>query len=350
MADQAYIMEAVAEASLAWQDPEHPARQKAVAKSLAAPNRFTEEALAFAINQQMHLLTPEAQTEWLGGRWATTPRIVGVLSAGNVPLADLQDFLAVVLMGHRYYGVVSSKSPHLLRAFAEEVRRHVPALPASFGTVEQMFAEANAVIATGNDETRAWAEAESEAHGIPSERRLLRGHRYAAAILDGQETEDERENLAEDVLLHEGLGCRNVALIWAPRGLSPDPYFEALAHFRSVFPAHPETPGALKMQQAFLEAVDLPHAYGEGMEFLVSRGEPEAKGPGHIRWSEYDDMAVALAWLHAHRDELQLIAVRSALAERLPTDLPVEPLGFAQRPALAWRPDGRDTLAFLEGL
>lgn len=343
------MIEAVARVAARWREPDHPARAGAVARTLEAPNTFTAEAVAFAVNQQMHALTPEALAAWVGGRQAAAPVTVGVLNAGNVPLVGLQDLLAVLLTGHRYLGVVSSKSPHLLPAFVDALRAELPSLPAAFATFEALLERAGAVIATGTDETRDAVAAACAERGIPPERRLLRGHRYAVAVIDGRERRQERENLAEDILLHEGYGCRNVALLWAPRGLDADPYFEAMAVFRSVFPPHPSTPAGLKMQQAMLAAFDVPHAYGEGLEFLVSRGAPEVQRPGHLRWVEYDDLAAVGAWLEAHRGELQLVVARPRLAERLPAGLPVAPPGEAQRPPLDWCPDGQDPVAFLTG-
>ena len=343
------LIEAIAAVAARWCAPEHPARLEAVERTLAAPNTFTPEAVAFAVNQQMHVLKPKAMRAWLDGRRAPAPRSVGVLNAGNVPLAGLQDFLAVVLTGHRYLGTASSKSPYLLPAFMAELRRTVPDLPAETMPFETLLERADAVIATGTDETRDQVAEACDRHGIPPGRRLLRGHRYAVAVLDGRETRQERENLAEDALLHEGYGCRNVALIWAPRSLDPDPYLEAFAVFRSVFPPHPSTPGGLKMQQAMLAAVDQPHAYGEGLAFLVSKGPPEVQRPGHLRWVAYDDLTDVGAWLETRREVLQLVVARPRLASRLPDGLPLAPPGEAQRPPLDWQPDGRDTIAFLTG-
>ena len=341
------LIAAVARVAEEWLDPDHPPRAEAAAQTLEAPNRFTEEALAFAVNQQMSLLTPEAMQTWIGARRAASSRVVGVLNAGNIPMVGLQDFLAVILMGHQYLGSVSSKSPVLLPAFVDAVQAEAPSLAASFVSVDALWSRAEVIIATGSDETRAWAEAQSAQHGIPATRCLVRGHRYAVAVIDGRETEAERDGLAEDALLHEGLGCRNAALIWAPQGVAPDAYLDHFAAFRAVFPPHPDTPGALAMQQAFLAARDLPHAYSDGLEFLLSRGEAEVQGPGHLRWVEYEDLDEVAAWLTRHRDELQLVGARPAVAERLPAALPLEPLGEAQRPPLDWRPDGIDTLAFL---
>lgn len=342
---------ALAAAADRWTDPDAPERQAAVEATLEAPNAFTAEALAFAIDQQMAELTEAKLTQWLAGRDAPHPCAVGVLTAGNVPLAGLQDLVAVCLAGHAYLGSTSSKSPALLPAFAATLADAEPRLSVRFAEATAVIAEADALIATGTDETRAAVEERWRAGGGDPSRALLRGHRVSVAVLDGQETEDERDGLAEDTLLHEGFGCRNVALIWAPEGLDPDPYFAAMASFRAVFPAHDSTPGRLTMQQALLEATDQPHAFAEGLSFLLSKGAPEVQPPGHIRWAEYRAISEVAAWLEDHRSHLQLVVARDGLQQRLGgVPVPVVAPGAAQRPALDWCPDDADTLVFLLGL
>ncbi|MEX0599967.1 MAG: acyl-CoA reductase [Rhodothermales bacterium] len=347
MSDADDWMGAVAATALEWRDPDHNPRENAVKRTLEAENTFTREAVTFAVNQQMSLLTVDALRGWLNGRRAKTSRTVGVLNAGNIPMVGLQDLLAVVLAGHRYVGSVSSRSPALLPAFVKDLHDRLPALEAAFDAAEQVFARSDAVIATGSDETIAWVQRQCERYGIPERRRLIRGHSYSVAVLDGSETEDDFEKLAEDALLHEGFGCRNVALIWAPIDMSPDPVLDAFAHFRGVFPAHEGTPGRLAMQQAFLAAVEQPHAYGEGLEFLLSRGEPEEQQSGHVRWCAYDAVEDVDRWLRSHVDEIQLVVAGPNVRPRLSADMRLLPMGEAQRPKLDWCPDGRDTVAFL---
>ncbi|HET6568561.1 MAG TPA: hypothetical protein VFG50_11405 [Rhodothermales bacterium] len=341
------LIGAIASAAERWKDPDYEPRAAAVERTLDLDNTFTEQSVAFAINQQVHQLSPATLQAWLQGRIAAVPHTIGVLNPGNVPFVELQDFLAVVLTGHRYFGALSSRSPFLLPAFASDVRLHAPDLDVRFGTSGEMFAAAEAVIATGSDEARAWAEDECDRHGIPPERRLLRGNRFAVAVLDGSETSDDLERLAEDALLHDGYGCRNVAVVWAPRGLAPDPLLDAFAAFRAVFPAYEGLEGALKMQQAFLDALHVPNAHGEGMEFLVSKGEPEPQRPGHVRWTEYDDMNEVVAWLSSHRADVQVVISHHSLTAALGAELPHAPFGEAQRPQVNWRPDGVDTIDFL---
>ncbi len=341
---------AIAKAARAWRDPDHPSRARAVERTLDCDNRFTAEAVAFAVNQQMHLLLEPALEAWIGGREAPSPRTIGVLNAGNIPLVGLQDFLAVILVGHQYRGVLSSRSPYLLPAFVEEVSGHDPELEASFCEWKDLLGQVDALIATGSNETRDSVSAASDDAGFLPESRLLRGSGFGVAVLNGSEAEDELERLAEDTLLHEGLGCRNVALVWAPEGSSPDALLEAFAHFRAVFPAHPSTSGALSMPRAFLEAVGTPHAYGDGLEFLLSKGDPEVQQPGHVRWVEYQSLDEPADWIQGHLEEIQVVVATEAVAARLPASLPLILPGEAQRPPLDWMPDGRDVVDFLAGL
>ena len=342
-------IEAIAQVAVAWREPEHGPRAEAVARTLEAPNRFTEEALTFAINQQMHLLTAEALGAWLNGRQARRAETVGVWHAGQMPMEGLQDFLAVLLMGHQYRGWVAASSPYLLPAFAEAVRAVWPDLPVTFADEGELIAEVDALIGTV-DEEEMWEEIEAAcaAEGVAEARQLLRGRSMGVAVLDGQESRQERENLAEDVLLHEGQGIRSVGLIWAPRGLSPDPYLDAFALFRSVFPPHESTPGALKMQQAMLEARGVPHAYGDGLEFLLSKGPPEPQWPGHVRWAEYDTLSEAIVWLDTHA--APVVTARPQVARQMPALWPLEAHGEAHRPPLGFAPDGRDVITFLNAL
>ena len=372
------LIRAVTETALEWRDPDHGPRRNAEAETVRASHACTPEAVVFAVNQQMSLLTQEALEGWIRGRRGSRQCTVGVLHAGNVPMGGLQDVLAVVLTGHGYVGSMSSRSPALLPAFLRGVRRRVPDLAATTAPANTVFSSAEALIATGTGETLGWVRGQCREHGIALSMALLRRPSYAVGVLDGLEDDDAYERLAEDVLLHEGFGCRSVAVVWAPRGHSPDGLLEAMARFRGVFSPHPRTPGRLLMQQAFLEAVDVPHAYGEGLEFLVSRGEAKAQQPGHLRWAEYDDLSEVCAWLFRQREEIQIVVADDRIRPSLiagcdpgdvgrssespagkgrrsydPGDvgrLPILALGQAQRPALDWCPDGVDTVSFLTGL
>ncbi len=337
---------AITDAAAAWRDPNYPERDAAVKATLKAPNRFTEEGLAFALNHRMHQVKPKALRSWIGERSAREARTVGVICAENVPLDGLSEVLAAVLLGHHVVVSLSPDSPALLPAFlatvsdmagieTEEVVRFV--------TERALFEEAGLVVASGDEETIEQLAAEAEAAGIPASRRWLRRRGLVAAVIDGTEDAEARSGLAEDLLLHEGVGPRSPAIIWAPAGREPDRLLDTLAGFRELYPPHPATEGTLSMPIAFLISAKQAHAAGPG--FLLSKGEPEPQGPGHIRWSEYAALADVSDWLRSHRDALDFVVATAEVGERLGTDLPVVAPGDAHRPPLGGEQPG--LVAFL---
>jgi len=342
------MIDLIAKIAERWLDPEYGVREDAVERTLEADNRFTEAAIAFAINQQMALLTSEALRSWQDDlrRSETGRKTVAVLNPGNIPFVELQDLAAVLLAGHDYVGTVSSRSPALLPAFVSDLLEEDPSLPADLTDWEDALARADAVIASGSDETMRSIQSAAREEGIPEHACWLRGHRYSVAVLSGHESEDDLVDLAEDALLHEGQGCRSVSLVFAPESMDIDPVLDAFAHFRGMFEAHDRTVGPLKMQQALLKAIDTPHAWADGHQFLISRGAPETQGACHVRWVPYAHRREAEEWIVAHTEEIQ--AIFSAVALHIDSLAP-QPLGTAQRPSLTWCPDGRCHAQFFAG-
>lgn len=329
-------LDAIADAAAAWREPDHPPREAAVAETLEAPNRWTEEALEYVLNRWMQRLTLDALVDWIGEAKGGSVRTVGVVHGAAGPLLGLREAVAVWAAGHHYLGHVSTASPALLPAFARAVGERDESLDASFVEKETLLNRASAVMAQpARDATDAMHDA-CAAHDIPTGRRLVRPSQRAIAVLDGHEGDDARGGLAEDLLLYEGGGHRRLANLWGPTDLSPDAYLEAMARFRGVFPAHEDTPGALQMQKAFLEARDEPRAFAEGLEFLVSRGDPETPSPdGHIRWTEYDDLGEVDDWIQGHRSTLAAVVAREPLHDQLPDDWPLRTPGDLHLPPLA---------------
>ena len=338
------IIRAISSVAERWLDPDDEIRQDALERTLEADYRFTEASVNFAINQQMSLLTPEALAAWQSTLGWTPGERVAVLNPGNIPFVELQDLVAVLLSGRTWAGTVSSRSPALLPAFASDLLEVLPETPADIVDWEDAIAGADLLIASGSNETMDIVRVAASEEGIPQSRCWVRGHRFSVAVLNGQESQDDLVDLAEDALLHEGLGCRNVSIVFAPESMRIDPVLDAMAAFRGMFEAHERTVGQLKMQQALLQAVGQPHAWADGHQFLISRGEAEAQGPAHIRWVPYGRREEAESWILAHAQELQGVFSTMNLAS-LPVT--VEPLGNAQRPGLTWCPDGRSHVDFL---
>lgn len=341
-------IEKITNVATEWRDPDHPPRAKAVEETLDAHNRWTEQALTHTVNRWMQRITVEGVSDWLGNGSLSVGRPIGGLHPSTEPFAGLRDALAAWVLGEEYVGTVPASSPALVPGFGEAVSQRCPDLRIRFGATETVYDEAAVLLAQPVDADAVRAVQNScDEHGISSSNRLVRSPKYSVGVVDGHESEDEMERLAEDMLLFEGQGRRRLALLWAPRDLSPDPYLQAMARFRGLFPAHPDTPGTLQMQQAFLDARDEPHAYADGLEFLVSRGEPTPRRPGHVRWIEYDELDDVETWMTEREDVVYALVARRHLHDQLSSDCILRTPGGVHAPPLD-DPEGRATLAFLK--
>lgn len=349
MTDVSTRIEAIAETAAQWRDANHPPRQSAVEKTIAAPNRWTEQALDHALDRWMQRLTVEALEQWIGTDASPSHRVIGVLHGEEGPLAGLRDAVSVWGLGHDYVGAVPASSPALVPAFARDLRERVSPASITFASIADTLAQAEIVLADPIERLDDSVEALCRDNNIASDCCHLRSSQYSVGLVDGHETDDEMGRLAEDMLLYEGKGRRRLALLWAPEEHTPDLYLEAMAGFRGLFPAHEDTPGALQMQQAFLDAQDQPHAYAEGLEFLVSRGEPALQKPAHIRWSEYETLDTVDEWWKEHRDEVYAVIARPHLHDQCPDHWPLRSPGGVHIPPLD-DDDGQATVAFLRGL
>ena len=337
----------IVNAATKWRDASQSARQRAINETVEAPNRWTEQALDHAVDRWMESLTLEAMDRWIGDAASSWQGTVGVLHGEAGPLSGLRDALAVWALGLDYVGRVPESSPALLPAFAEAVRAEGVEGSIRFDSTDTVCEQADVLIAEEGEEGEGTIREACNQHDIPESQRLIRSPVYSVGVVDGHESEDEMGRLAEDMLLFEGEGRRRLALLWAPRDHSPDAYLEAMARFRGLFPAHEDTPGTLQMQQAFLEARDQPHAYAEGLEFLLSRGDPTPQRAGHIRWTEYDEFSEVDDWLSDHSDEVYVVVARPHLHDQLPDDWSVRTPGGVHVPPLDDE-EGRMIVQFLQ--
>jgi len=339
---------AIADVATRWRDPGYGPRRQAIDETLEAPNRWTEPALNHALDRWMERLTVEALHAWLGEESPDRTGRIGVFHGGEEPLSGLRDALAVWALGFDFVGTVPDSSPALLPAVAAEVSARLPEVEVDFASAEDTLGRADAIIAPPTPPIDDVPSA-CENNGLGSDRRLLRPEGFSVGVVDGHESEDEMQRLAEDMLLYDGHGRRRLAVLWAPADHAPDPYLEAMARFRGLFPAHEDTPGTLQMQQAFLEARDAPHAYADGLEFLVSRGEPEVQKPGHVRWAEYESLDEVGAWWASHRSQVYAVVARRHLHENCPEAWPLRTPGGVHIPPLDDQ-EGRRVVQFLTAL
>lgn len=288
---------------------------------------YTPEAIHTAVEAiRREMLDPELLTCWLSAYQVpvANPKRVLVIMAGNLPLVGFFDLLCVVAAGHHCIVKPSSKDKALTTHIINELSNIDPKVGISY---YDGYTLPDAVIATGSDNTNRYFRARYGT--IPT---LLRGSRQSVAVLTGEESEAEMRGLEEDIWLHNGLGCRNVSMLFFKEGMA--------------FPAIRPTSLHSKYRNNYLQNKALLEMTGEP---FIDLGGAIAMESNHfparlstLTYRYYRTTEEVAEWLTAHDRELQCVVAREKLHPR------AVPFGRAQHPTLTDYPDAVDVVAFLE--
>ena len=278
-------------------------------------------------------LAPEKVAEWLAHYPTPStfePKVVGVVAAGNIPLAAFFDIFCVVVSGHRCRVKFSSKDAVLMPAVCEALARELgwPIEPMTLGE------RVDALIASGSDTAM-----ESIGQMYGSTPTLLRGHRSSVALLDGTEGADKLSLLAHDIFRYNSMGCRNVTLVFMPETASVEKLIATL---------HAEGAGLVakgytnNYRQAVATAMLTGANIISGGHFVVEHKWEFPLRLAQVNIATYTDLAEAEEWIARHDSEIQCVVTESLSHPRK------VPFGEAQRPTLTDWPDGVDVMQFLQ--
>ena len=138
------------------------------------------------------------------------PKKIGLVLPGNIPLVGFHDLLCVFITGHYAFVKTSTKDEalisHLIKKLIEWNNESAP-----YFTLNEFLKGCDAYIATGSNNTSRYFE--YYFRDVPH---VIRKNRTSVAVLNGEETKEETEKLADDVHQYFGLGCRNVTKIFVP--------------------------------------------------------------------------------------------------------------------------------------
>jgi len=178
---------------------------------------FTPGNVRRALTAIAEELTEENLIKWTGAypglKERTNPRRVGVIMAGNIPLAGFHDFLSVLISGNILIAKTSSKDNELISYLNNELCLINPMFRNRVEFTERTLSNFEAVIATGSDNSSRYFD-----YYFGKYPNIIRKNRNSVAILEGNETEDELRALGTDIFAYFGLGCRNVSKIYVPEG------------------------------------------------------------------------------------------------------------------------------------
>lgn len=286
-------------------------------------------------------LTADRLSEWLDRyelpAHPTTPRRVGLVLAGNIPLVGFHDWLCTFVSGHRAQLKLSEKDAYLL-PYLLQVLTSFDVRVADYYQVVQKLENFDAVIATGSNNSARYFKAY-----FGKKPHIIRQNRNAVAVLDGSETTEQLAALGNDVFQYFGLGCRNVSKLYVPDGYDFTPLLEALHEYREIV-LHPKYRNNFDYNYALFI---LNKAQFQANGCVILHEDPAiASRIACLHYETYPDVPSVAAQLKARQSEIQCVVA----APGLPLDFPTFPFGHAQQPALWDYADGVDTLAFLADL
>ncbi|MDC9721856.1 MAG: acyl-CoA reductase [Urechidicola sp.] len=298
---------------------------------------FDDENVIFALSSWAKSLTKDNLTKWASQHSFTDrpQKTVAIIMAGNIPLVGFHDFLSVLISGNKVLAKLSSNDKYLLPLIAKYLEHVEPEFKGLINFTNNELENFDAVIATGSDNTARYFEYYFGKY--PS---IIRQNRNSAAILTGDESDEELAGLGEDIFRYYGLGCRSVSKLFVPSGYDFDTFFKAIFKYGDIINYN-----KYQNNYDYNKAVYLMSLYKlQENGFLMLKEDESYSSPIATLFFEYYDSTDSLKKrLEQDSEKIQ------CLATKLPIENAVK-FGDTQHPSLSDYADGVDTLHFLNSL
>ena len=295
---------------------------------------FTSSSIATAIAGIAKMLESEKLENWLSQYPESdqaTPQKVGIIMAGNIPLAGFHDFLCVLLSGHTALIKQSSSDQFLLPFITSILFDLAPEMKSRTAMVDQLK-NIDAIIATGSNNTSRYFE-----YYFGKLPHIFRKNRNSAAVINGKENEFDLLLLGRDIFTYFGMGCRNVSKLYVPQGYEFDEFYRGMVPYGDVL-QHTKYMNNHDYHQA------LYLLNGEKFltnNFLIIRNDKSLSSPvGVLNYENYTSDPDLETLLEAEKDQLQCVVRKNGGIS----------FGQAQFPEVWDYADGVDTMKFLTAL
>ena len=292
---------------------------------------FIEHAVANIVTNFLNpaILNEFAATYALPDR-QYNPKKTGLVMAGNIPLVGFHDWICIFLSGHQAFVKPSSKDLVLIKHIAEKLGEWNNEIKEQT-IFSDMLKNCDAYIATGSNNSARYFD-----YYFSKYPHIIRRNRTSVAILTGKETETQLQQLADDVNLYFGLGCRNVTKIYVPANYDFVPLLAAFNKY-SYFADHNKYKNNYDYQLAILLLNN--KYYMTNGAILLVENESVFSAISQLHYEFYTgDPSKILRELQNNHD-IQCVIGNGAIN-----------FGEAQHPGLTDFADGVDAMEFLLGL
>lgn len=313
-------------------EDEYHALQLNVKRQFQWNGWFTEEAVCHVFNVWGEELDEENLNRFTSEyAFQSTPKKVGVIMAGNLPLVGFHDFLCVLLSGNSIVIKLSSDDKTLFPMLIQMLVKFEPQLQDRISIPTGKLGDIDAIIATGSGNSMRYFE--SYFGHLPH---IFRKNRTSVAVLNGDETTEQLETLGNDIFTHYGLGCRNVSKILIPKDFELNRFFESIIKFGPIINHHKYANNYDYNRAIYL--MNLEEILDNG--FLLLKESDELFSPlAMLYYQRYENVDEVEAFLTKYKDDIQVIVGQG-----------YEEFGKAQCPMLTDYADGVDTMSWLTKL
>ncbi len=254
--------------------------------------------------------------------------LVGIVMAGNIPLVGFHDFLCVLLCGKRMMIKASSKDEILIKHIVKKLLELEEPVEDRINFAQNLKG-CDAYIATGSNNSSRYFD-----YYFGKYPNIIRRNRTSVAILDGTETTEELNALADDIQLYFGLGCRNVTKLYVPKNYDFIKLLDALKKYEHYLDFH-----KYKHNYDYHLAIAMMSNkfYMNNDSVIFSESEALFSPVSQVHYEFYEDAKNIISSLQKYND-VQCIVGHGFTA-----------FGKAQQPSLKDYADGIDTMQFLLG-
>ena len=299
---------------------------------------FTRANVIFAFKSWSEALSENNVQQWLSQYQlpqTTSPKKILIIMAGNLPLVGFHDLLCVLVAGHKAIVKLSSDDGVLLPYLIKQIRAFAPEWAEAVAFTDDKVTEYDAVIATGSDNTARYFE-----YYFGKKPHIIRKNRHSVAVLTGEETPEELQDLGKDIFLYYGLGCRSVSKLFVPQGYDFDLLFQAIYPYKYIIEEQ-----KYANNYDYNKAVYLMSLYKllENGFLLLKEDEHYGSPIATLFYEYYTNKEALKKKLATDREKIQCVVGHNFIDGEIP-------FGQTQTPKLWDYADGVNTLAFLLNL
>ena len=258
----------------------------------------------------------------------SSPKNIGIVMAGNIPMVGFHDFLSVFISGHYQTIKLSEKDNQLLKHLVLKMYEWDSKMK-EYAQFASLLKGCDAYIATGSNNSARYFEQYFAKY--PS---IIRKNRTSIAILDGTETNEYLEKLSDDIHLFFGLGCRNVTKIYVPEEYNFLPLLQSFHQYKYFADHH-----KYKNNYDYNLSIQLMNNryYMTNESTLLVENDSLFSPISQLNYSFYNNKEGLIENLKIQEDIQCIVGL----------DIP---FGMAQKPGFRDYADGIDTLDFLSKL